>query len=382
LAAFDPSIGGTRWRSLGFKVRDANGHLISEAVEESKRQASELSSALIRGESPGRDVTAGELLRLFRREELASLQGKHWQEMERELELWEAYLGSGFRMPSFGIREWNGMKRDRASGAVDQRGKRVNGERRPVGARTVEKSLKAFRQVCRFGEKYRTSTGRPLLPYDPTRGLALPSEPNPKRPICDDETYAKLLEASHQVTMRVGGKLAPSYLPELLVLAAHTGRRIGAIVALRYSDWVPGEATFGVLRWRADSDKLRRESRTPVTPEVRDVLEKILQQRSGDGEAYLFPAPDSDGHVAVTLASRWFRKAEAAAKLTRRENFGFHSLRRMFATKLKGESIKDVAELGGWKSTQVLQSLYQRADQESMERVLMAGRDVRLKGTA
>ena len=51
----------------------------------------------------------------------------------------------------------------------------------------------------------------------------------------------------------------------------------------------------------------------------------------------------------------------------------------MFATKRKAMSIQDVAELGGWKGTQVLQNLYQQADMDEMERVLMEGREVRLR---
>jgi integrase len=59
-------------------------------------------------------------------------------------------------------------------------------------------------------------------------------------------------------------------------MAGETGRRIGAIVALRYSDWIPDRGTYGAIRWRADSDKLGKEWITPVTPTVRDTMEKPL----------------------------------------------------------------------------------------------------------
>ena len=62
-------------------------------------------------------------------------------------------------------------------------------------------------------------------------------------------------------------------MPVLLTLAAETGRRIGAIVSLRWEDWNPEAGTFGTLVWHADFDKLGRTSATPVTPSVRDALE-------------------------------------------------------------------------------------------------------------
>ena len=42
-------------------------------------------------------------------------------------------------------------------------------------------------------------------------------------------------------------------------------------------------------------------------------------------------------------------------------------------------SVQDVAALGGWKGTQVLQTLYQQADVDAMERVLLAGQRVGLR---
>ncbi len=54
-------------------------------------------------------------------------------------------------------------------------------------------------------------------------------------------------------------------------------------------------------------------------------------------------------------------------------------LRRAFATKRKGMSVQDVAALGGWKGTQVLQTVYQQADVDAMERVLLEGQKVGLR---
>ena len=81
----------------------------------------------------------------------------------------------------------------------------------------------------------------------------------------------------------------------------------------------------------------------------------------------------------MSLASHWFGKVEKAAKIPHVRGFGWHSLRRAFATKRKQLSVQDVAALGGWKGTQVLQEFYQQADLDAMERVLLEGQKVGLR---
>jgi len=380
IGAYDPTIGGTAWRSLGFKVRDAEGYLIKEAEKQAKLAATELSTALIRGASPREhDVTVGELVRLFENDGLPSLRGQHRAEMKRELWLIRRVLGPSMKVEDIGAPEWNHLQRQREKGAVDGSGRRVGdpNKRRPVGPRTVQKTLKALRQVCRFGMETRRN-GKPLVAFDPTAGLKLPKNPNPRQPVYTDANYGTLLKAGRAHTMRVSGRFAPSYLPTLIVLCYETGRRIGAVVALRWEDWMPDRGTYGTIRWRADSDKLSRESVTPVTPEARDAIEAHRQHYPGIG-TWMFPAPIVSGHMDVPLAVRWFRKAEKDAGIKHEPRSGYHSLRRAFATKRKGMEVQDVAALGGWKGTKVLEDIYQKADLDNMERVLLEGQKVKLR---
>lgn len=392
LFAWDPDAGFNRGKSLGFKLRDADGRLIEDAVQAAKEAAVELSNRLIRGEMPKEksppDTTVGRVFDLFRRNGLdPDLSDSHRAEVTRGLDIWERYLGRSFDLAKVGAREWQAFGRDRAFGTIDSRGRRKGHPEysgRKVSPRSVAKDLKTLRQVCRFAERWREGDGF-LIPHDPTRGLDLPSEPNPKRPVADDATLAKLLEVASQVQVGhdayEGVEKARTPLREMLILAAHTGRRIGAIVALRWSDWMPDhpEATYGMLRWRADADKLGREWTAPVTPEVREALEVWRQQNPGLGEAWVFPAPESNGHVRVDQAGRWLRTAEQLAenhKHTR--GFGWHAFRRMWATKRKHLSSKDVAYAGGWKDTATLQRVYQQPDPETTEAVVLGGRELRM----
>lgn len=132
-----------------------------------------------------------------------------------------------------------------------------------------------------------------------------------------------------------------------------------------------------MLRWRADSDKLGKEWKAPVTPEVREVLEDRRRQQSGTGENWIFPAPEAHGHVRVDVAGKWLRDAEEKAEdHTHQKGFGWHAFRRMWATKRKHLPAQDVAAAGGWKDTATLERVYQHADPETMEAVVLGERNL------
>jgi len=263
----------------------------------------------------------------------------------------------------------------RIAGAVDSAGKTVGDPeaRRLVGARAVANSLKVLRHLCRFATLYRTSNGRFLLEADPTRGLEIPEESNPKRPRTDADRCAKLLAVAPRVRMATtAGERVASYLPQLLPLAYHTGRRISAVLALRWSDWRAAEKPYGALFWCAAHDKLGRDWLTPVRPEVRACLEAFQREQLGLGDALILPtATDPRRPVDHHLAAAWLRQAEKLAGLEPLQGGAWHPFRRAWATARKGLSLKDVAEAGGWKDTTTLLECYAQADPETIAAVVM-----------
>lgn len=382
LISWDAAAGRHRKTSLGFPVRDAEGDLIEDAVERAEAAAAEASNALIRGATPHeRRVTVGEAADLFRREEVSDMSPRHEKGVRRDLTLIERHLGRGFELEKLGPREWNAIKRDRASGRIDSRGNRVpkKADRRERSARTVQKTLKVLRQLCRFAARWRRPDGSFLLDRDPTRGLDLPTPRDQRRPVCSDELLAGLLEAAPRVTRRVRGngenEEAETCLRELILVAAGTGARIGSILQLKWSDWHPDRGTHGTLRWRGEAQKNGRTRETPVPPSVREALEAQRRRRPGVGEAPVFPAPDSKGALRVDVALDWLQEAEEEARPDGEhvKGFGWHALRRRWANKMKDRPAVDVAYLGGWSGPHVMETVYQRADQQGMERALAAG---------
>jgi hypothetical protein len=124
------------------------------------------------GRTGSRLVALGTLLASFAREIVAAQSPRQRAETVRELVLWRRVLGPRFIVVRLGAREWQAFIRQRQTGEIDARGRRVaSATRRPVRARTVAKSLRVLRQACRFGTGSRDRNGAFLLDTDPTRGL-------------------------------------------------------------------------------------------------------------------------------------------------------------------------------------------------------------------
>jgi integrase len=252
---------------------------------------------------------------------------------------------------------------------------------------------------------WETDEGRRLLAANPVRGYEMPTEKNPKRPLATQDQLEALLGVADQVTMEVVPKhpLHPEYgietkkpkklaqvqgyLQELLLLVNGTGRRIGSVRTLTFADLRLDEKPWGAIRWAADRDKIGRETTTPIGPDVRAVLDRILEERPGAGTVPLFPAPEDpaqpiDKYFAGKLLTRGIALAKRKAKREGRRleippRWGYHSFRRKFATELKKNPDKDVADLGGWKDLNTLRQIYQMADHDSMVQALTSRLELR-----
>lgn len=204
--------------------------------------------------------------------------------------------------------------------------------------------------------------GEPLLRDHPLEGLRIPSERDPKRPVVCESTVASLLAAADQVH---------PYLRTLIVLARTTGRRLSAILGLRWDDI---DFADGTIRWRAEHDKLRK---TWVVPAARLALEELSRFRSshpGVGQVPIFPHPrrerHQDGPVTRHLAAYWLKRAYEVSGAPKPDGSMWHAFRRLWATERKGLPVKDVAAAGGWKDVTTLITCYQQPDQDTLRAVV------------
>jgi integrase len=301
---------------------------------------------------------------------------------KRRSEMWTAVLGPHRDPHTISLSDWERFIDLRASGAIDARGREVPPEeRRPVRARAVEADCNWLRWVFNWASKWRTQSGHYLMRENPVRGYEAPREENPRRPVATQDRYEAVRAKSDHVMMQTRwGKRATrrSYVSELLDIVNGTGRRISAVCRLTYEDLRLDAGRYGAIRWPASTDKMKRESVVPISPQVRRALDRILRERPGIGAAPLFPAPaDAAKPITRYLADKWLIEAEKLAELEPQEGSLWHAYRRKWATERKHLPDVDVAAVGGWKSVQTLKTAYQQADAETMLRVVLEGGELR-----
>ena len=126
------------------------------------------------------------------------------------------------------------------------------------------------------------------------------------------------------------------------------------------------------------TDKMERETSAPLSQIARGAIDRVLRDRPGVGEAYLFPSPgDLAKPITRHLAAKWLRRAEKLAGIEPLQGSLWHAYRRKWATGSKHMPDADVAEAGGWKTIDTLKRAYQHADTDMMFKVVSEPRRIR-----
>lgn len=173
-----------------------------------------------------------------------------------------------------------------------------------------------------------------------------------------------------------------------ILLAFHTGLRIGEVCALRWEDvgleegviYVRGnlqrvKAADGqknsteILVQAPKTGTSRRE--VPIPP----VLRPLLESRKEEGENYVIKGKRKPWAEPRTLQYRFARILKSCGL----ERFRFHMLRHAFATRCiaKGFDVKSLSEILGHSSVQITLNLYVHSDLQR-KRALMEKFDVYL----
>ncbi len=258
-------------------------------------------------------------------------------------------------------RDWDAFIQCRRQRGDRRPGKKSKG--RPIGNRVIVQNLKFLQAVLNWATQAGDGNGGYLLERNPLKGMPFPREGAAQRPILPHEQYLAMRESAKE--------LAPEY--ELaLVLANETGHRIGSVLKLRWSDL---DLDRNMVRWRGVNDKIGNEHSTPLTIQAVEAIRSYRRTKAHVGDGWLFPAPSNpQAPVARHLARSWWRRIAATAGVPHRPGLGWHSLRRKFATELRQAALRDLVDLGGWKSPQVIIRCYQGADAESQRQALAARR--------
>lgn len=331
----------------------------------------------------------------------------------RRAAMWKRRLGAN-RLPHEIRRyDWESFIEERGNGVVCAHNRReAHGEGRErcqgpasTSPRTVQADLLWLRSVFNWATDWGLPSGGYLLSENPVRGLGtgitsvaelLNASPEPHRPVASTDRYKvimKHLEEAHQAyaewKVAEKGKRHPwppttyGYLHELLPIVVGTGRRISAVLRLRWSDVLKDEGPHGSIRWRWTEDKKRVERVIPMSATVRAVFDRIRSERPGIHDTWIFPGLRSKGKnrkpTHRSVADDWLRRAEAAAGFQPLERSLWHAYRRGWATARKHLPDADVAFAGGWKDARTLRAVYQQPDQVNILRVVLDETELREK---
>ncbi len=355
-----PTPRGYLRRSLGHRDRRQARARALEVAAKLARGAEAIST----GRARVRDVFAA-----YERYKHPSTQRSH------ALAMWSVFLGASSDVSKLDLAQWDDFIRDRTSGALDAAGHYVEPQdRTPVRVATVVQDLKTLRAVLRWATRWRVEGGSYLLRENPVRGYPMPKVGKPRRSVATMARYEALRAVAGDLQMRVQwsgrSETQRTYLPELLDIVVGTGRRISAVLQLRYEN-LQSEGPYGSIRWPGDTDKMGQEWDAPVNTAVRAALDRVQHERPGIGRAYLFPSPtDLARPVGRGTADAWLARAEALAGLEPLEHGRWHPYRRMWATERKHLPAQDVAQAGGWSNIDTMQKCYQQADPETLLEVV------------
>jgi integrase len=240
---------------------------------------------------------------------------------------------------------------------------------KPVRANAVRDDLALLRTMILWATRERNPDGAWLLSENPLRGVKLPREENPKRPVATYDRFVKVRAAMQDLATtapQARGRQRWVRMELALVLAEATGARIGAIRGLRWSDV---EADPPRIRWRPEFDKRGRERVVPIPAALAEELHQFRIRLGAVGDDWLFPCTKKDEPWPREIFEQ-LRVAERHAGVPRLEGGLWHAYRRKWATERGDVPLKALMVAGGWKDMQTLLTCYQQPTEAALLEVM------------
>jgi integrase len=221
-----------------------------------------------------------------------------------------------------------------------------------------------------------------LLDANPLAAIArVRRDPHPRRPIATWDRYTATRTAMQQRAGSTEDEFERARWTKaelVLVLVEATGRRLSAVRQLRWED-VDWERK--TLRWRAESDKRRKEWIVPATDGLISELRSFQKALGAVGGWMCAEQPKDDCEVPQPMdryaLAAMLKRAEKDAELPKLDGGLWHPYRRKWATERKHLPPTDVTAAGGWQSIQTLATCYQQPTNDALLAVMSEERKVR-----
>lgn len=359
--------GRHRWRSLGHNDR-----------KHGEEQARELSGELLKATQATRSprVTVVELLARFEQEVTEHKTAQLAAEDRRRIEMWQHFMGER-EARAIDFPTLDRFVRERRAGTIKVPGHKLS--KNPSDT-TIGADLIFLNTVLNWATRVMLPNGSRLLSENPVRGYDRPKNRNPRQPVA---TYDRFLLVRAKAESIDPQKLFGYFLD----LVEGLGWRVSAICQLHASDIdrrTDEDAPFGRIRKRAETDKENVDAWIPLSRDTRAAVDGILERNPTIGELPIFPAPktrigDRPGAWTRFHARNLLRRAEKAANVDELKGGDFHPYRRKWSTERKDLPAQDVALAGGWRDLRSLERSYQKADAQTVLRVMTEPRTTRGK---
>jgi integrase len=276
----------------------------------------------------------------------------------RTLPLFAKAFGAHRRASTLNRRDWDRYIDRRRRGELAPLGR----EGKRVRARVLEQDCRLLLALLNWAERAGDGCGGYLLDKNPLIRLAVPREESPRRGVLTAEQF----DAIRKLAMGLG-----SSAECFVVLAWYTGHRAASIRQLRWSDI---DLERGRIHWRGEVDKIGYDHWNPLHPEAAAVLgrERALAELTGaTARAWVFPSPrDRTAPMPRPTCCGLWRQLARAAGLPKGEGYGWHSCRRAFANRLRAAPLRDLKDLGGWKTEKTVVSVYQGPSEDAQRAAL------------
>ncbi len=235
---------------------------------------------------------------------------------------------------------------------------------KPVGKRSQQADVRLLTTMINWALDTRGPDGRYLLDVKPMRGFKAPRETSPERPVATHERYEATMQSLKELAEEETEAKAKHLWLAIrfaLMLVTFTGRRIGAVLKMRWSDVDVSDGKFleHALRFRRENDKKDKDRHIPYVEQLEAIFAEAKQSLGGDGDDPIFgQMHDRKKPLAADGIRKRLLEAEARAGQPKLKRGLWHPYRRKWASERRHLPVKDVMEAGGWDDYQTFLNCY------------------------
>jgi integrase len=171
-----------------------------------------------------------------------------------------------------------------------------------------------------------------------------------------------------------GADFCDAFLNELDVVLRNAGDQLLSLQQAAFESGYSADHLGRLVRHGRFPNKIGFGHTTPLMDEAVAALAQAWRTQQVIGDAQVFPSPtDASQPCSRHLVRDWWERLATRASIPSGQQFGWHALRRKFASDLKAALLRDLAHLGGWKSAQTILACYMAPD-EATQRAALAQR--------